>query len=107
MFRMSGYFLLGSKSGGFCTQVSIFLPSKLVYQISSGSLSFSCDINLSFTCVSCFVLPLASATKMSVIVVGVDITNANVEPSCDAVKEKMSCLPLVMGDGLPVAASKR
>ena len=34
---MSGYFFVASKAGGFRIQPWIFLPSKLVYQISSGS----------------------------------------------------------------------
>jgi hypothetical protein len=34
---MSGYFFDASKPGGFRIQPWIFLPSKLEYQISSGS----------------------------------------------------------------------
>src|SRR5258706_11208721 len=47
MLRMSGYFLFASKSGGFWIHAWIFLPSKLVYQISSGSVRFSLENNRS------------------------------------------------------------
>src|SRR5207247_8725583 len=44
---------LASKSGGFCNQAWMCLPSKVSYQISSGSVRFSLENSSSFMCVSC------------------------------------------------------
>ena len=49
--RISGYFFDGSKSGGLRIQPWIFLPSKLLYQISSGSLCWMSLKSSSLTCV--------------------------------------------------------
>ena len=52
MLRMSGYFFPAVKPGGFITQVSTLVPSKLVYQKSSGVTSWSLENSESLTCVS-------------------------------------------------------
>src|SRR5437868_15167042 len=108
MSRISGYFFDGSKSGGFCTHVWIFLPSKLVYQISSGSVSLICENSFSLKFVSCLGAdPLASATYKSPILVGVEISSANFDPSFEALKETTSCFPSVTEEILPDCVSKR
>src|SRR5438552_7487214 len=52
MLRIRGYFLPGVKPTGFMIHVSIFLPSKLGYQKSSGVTSWRFASSESFTCVS-------------------------------------------------------
>src|SRR2546430_1831825 len=52
MLRIRGYFLPGVKPTGFMIHVSIFLPSKLGYQKSSGVTSWRFARSESFTCVS-------------------------------------------------------
>src|SRR5215831_13584766 len=84
MFRISGYFLCGSKPGGFCTQVWMCLPSKLLYQISSGSVRFSFENSSALMSVNCLgdVPDIErSRTKRSFTRVGVDSTYTSLEPS--------------------------
>src|SRR6476469_1213324 len=57
MSRISGYFLLGSKSAGFTIQPWIFIPSFDVYQISSVVASFLPINTSSLTSVSHLMLP--------------------------------------------------
>src|SRR5438128_10682946 len=84
MFRISGYFLCGSKPGGFCTQVWMRLPSKLLYQISSGSVRFSFENSSSLMLVNCLGDEpdvARSRTKRSLTRVGVEITYTSFEAS--------------------------
>src|SRR5574341_414183 len=107
MLRMSGYFFDGSKSGGFCTQVSIRRPSKLVYQISSGSVRFSFEKRSSLMCVSCFgVAPGFSSQNKSPIRVGVEIRSTIFDPSSVAQKLCTAWLPVVRSVSFPLVASK-
>src|SRR4051794_1744888 len=106
MFSINGYFLLGSKSGGFCTHVCTFLPSKLVYQISSGSVRFNLANNSSLMCVNCRGVPeLASSQNRSPMRVGVEINKANFEASGTARTETTAWLPDVRSVSRPVVAS--
>src|SRR5687767_13937764 len=85
MFRMSGYFFEGSKSGGRCAHVCTRLPSKLVYQISSGGVRRSCAKSASLNdvnrrgCALC-----ASSIQRSPITVGVEMISAMGEPAREA-----------------------
>src|SRR5438874_5171512 len=84
MFRISGYFLCGSKPGGFCTQVWMRLLSKLSYQISSGSVRFSFENSSSLMLVNCLGDALdvvRSSANRSFTRVGVEITYTSFVPS--------------------------
>src|SRR6266516_4505396 len=107
MFRISGYFLPGSKLGRFRTQAWTRFPSKLVYQIDSGSVIFRCENRSSLTCVSCLGSPPdLSIQKRSPIRVGVETLTTNFEPSEVDRKPITAWLPLVTSLGLPPAILK-
>ena len=77
--------LRASKSGGFRIQPWIFLPSKLVYQISSGSLCWISLNSSSLTCVIARAGRCAPSTmEMSPMFVCVESVAAIVVPSFDA-----------------------
>src|SRR3954447_9797690 len=85
--RISGYFFDGSKDAGFRIQPWIFFPSKLVYQISSGSGSDSCDWRSSLKVVSFLVAAdwPDDRTSRSPTIVGVERTIAKRAAEASAV----------------------
>src|ERR1039458_10683727 len=85
MFRINGSVFAGSKSGGVCTHAWIFLPSKLEYQISSGSVRFNSENRAPLMLVICRCLPSAFSTNSSSIMVGVDTFITTTLPSSEVV----------------------
>src|SRR6476646_7916926 len=107
MFRTSGYFFAASKSGGFWIHAWIFLPSKLVYQISSGSVRLSWENSLSLIWViwrGGAVEPWFSTNK-SPMFVGVEISTTKVLASFVARNRSTACFPLVSSVIFPEATS--
>ena len=107
MSRINGYFFAEEKSGGFWIHAWIFFPSKLVYQISSGSVRFKLENSFSLTFVSRRCSAPFSTRNKSPTLVGVDILTTTREPSCDAVKCSTACLPCVTSVAWPFDESKR
>src|SRR6185312_13418481 len=97
MFRISGYFFDESKSGGFWIHAWIFLPSKLVYQISSGEVRLSWEKSLSLMWVIWRGGPVEPwfSTNKSPMFVGVEISTTNVLPSFVALNLSTACFPFV------------
>ena len=85
--RIIGYFFDASKPGGLRIQPWIFLPSKLVYQISSGSFIVSWLNRSSLNVVSFLdaALPELSIACRSPTTVALDRTNASFWPLASAV----------------------
>jgi hypothetical protein len=83
----------------------MFLPSKLLYQISSGSLCWMSLNNSWFTFVIC--RGFASIMKRSPMLVWVEIVAAIVDPSGVAVNAPTACGPFVNASTLPVAMVSR
>src|SRR5688500_2552281 len=106
---MNGYFRDGSNDGGLTIQPWILRPSKLGYQISSGSGSESWPNNSSLNVVSFFVpAPAAvSTTCRSPTTVGDDRTSASFCPVASAVYDMTSCAPRVTTSTRPFVASSR
>ena len=65
MFRTSGYFFAGSKSGGFWIQAWIVMPSKLGYVISSGGVRLREENSASLKRVTCRRVPVAGTPAAS------------------------------------------
>src|SRR5687767_15994425 len=91
MFRSSGYFFDGSKSGGRCTHACTRFPSKLVYQISSGGVMRSCAKSASLNDVRRRGFALfASNIQRSPTTVGEEMIRAIGAPARDALYDNMA-----------------
>src|SRR5688500_16151041 len=76
IWTINGYFFAASNEGGFWIQAWIFLPSKLVYQNSSGSVSVRLPNSASLKDVSFLGVATPSMTNTSPTCVGVEMTIA-------------------------------